>query len=228
VESTNKFSNNALGFIANVNGFHRIGLWELSGAFSYAQNVQSYLVTYTTSYYNYNANLHRRMGRGMQWTGAFNGNHSGFSRQAGTLSESESFSTSLALRRITMTGNYSQYHGQSILTTSGIQPITTPGLPPEGVIVYNGRSYGAGVGLTPISRLTISGSYAHATSETMSATTPSNNHTEVLYGQLQYRLRQITLLAGYTKFTQGISAYGLPAATNNSYFAGVTRYFNFF
>ena len=48
-------------------------VWELSGGLSYAQNVQSLLVTYTTSYYNYNANLHRRLGRGLQWTGAFNG-----------------------------------------------------------------------------------------------------------------------------------------------------------
>ena len=228
VESTNRFTNNALGFIANLNAFHRIGLWELAGSFSYAQNVQSYLVTYTTSYYNYNANLHRRLGHGMQWTGSFNGSHSGFSRQPGTLNESEGFSTSLALRRITLTGNYSQYRGQSILTTSGIQPITTPGLPPEGIVVYNGHSYGAGLGLTPVARMTLSANYAHATSETQSVFTPSNNHTEVFYAQLQYRLRQITLLAGYTKFTQGISAYGVPAATNNSYFAGVTRYFNFF
>ena len=37
---------------------------ETTGGFSYAQNVQTLLVTYTTSYYNYNANLHRALGEG--------------------------------------------------------------------------------------------------------------------------------------------------------------------
>ncbi len=228
IESTNKFANNSLGFIGNLNGFRHIGEWELSGAFSYAQNVQSYLVTYTTSYYNYSANLHRRLGHGMQFTAAYNGNHTGFSQNAGTLSESNGFSTSVALRRFQLTGNYVKYSGQSILTTNGIQPITQPGLPLPGLIVYNGQSYGAGIGINPIPRLTISGNYAHATSDTLSATAPSNNHTEIVYAQMQYRLRQITMLAGYEKFTQGISASGLTAASDYSYFVGVTRYFNFF
>ena len=63
IESSNGLGTNALGFIANVNYYHRFGPWETSGTFSYAQNVQAYLITYTTSYYNYNANIHRRFGR---------------------------------------------------------------------------------------------------------------------------------------------------------------------
>jgi len=228
VESTNKFANNNLGFIANLNGFHHFGAWEVAGNFSYAQNVQTLLVTYTTSYYNYGANLHRRLGHGMQFTAAFNGNHSGFSQNAGTLNESESFSSSLALRRVAITANYNKYNGQSILTSSGIAPITVPGLPPEGLVLYNGEAYGAGIALTPIPRLTLSGNYAHATSNTLSATTPSFNKTEMFYSQLQYRLRQITVLAGYTKFSQGISASGILPSNQYSYFIGVTRSFNFF
>ncbi len=228
VESTNKFANNALGFIGNLNAFHHFGAWEASGSFSYAQNVQTLLVTYTTSYYNYNANLHRRLGTGMQWTGAFNGTHSGFSQQVGTVNESEAFSTSLSVRRVSINGNYVKSRGQGILTSSGIQPITTPGLPPLGIIVYNGESYGGGIALTPVSRLTMSGAYSHATSDTLTSAAASNNKTDILYAQLQYQLRQINLLAGYTKFTQGISASGLPAGSQYSYFAGVTRYFNFF
>lgn len=228
IESSNKFSDNSLGFIGNINGFHRLGLWELSGGFSYAQNVQTLLVTYTTSYYTYNANLHRRLGRGMQWTGAFNGSHTGFSQYAGTVNQSEAFSTSLALRRIAVTGNYNKASGQSILTSSGIVPITIPGLPPEGLTVYNAESYGAGISVTPVARLTITGTYSHATSDTLSSSAYSNNHTEIFYSQLQYRLRQITVLAGFTRFSQGISATGLPSGSENSYFIGVTRSFNFF
>lgn len=229
IESSNKFANNSLGFIANLNAFRRFGSWEASGGLSYAQNVQTLLVTYTTSYYNYSANLHRRLGRGMQWTGAFNGNHSGYSQQVGTVNRSEGFSTSLALRRIDLVANYIQSSGQALLTSTGIQPIPpTPGLPPEGLIVYNGKSYGGGVTVTPIPRLAITGNYSHAVSDTLSNSVFSNNRTEIFYGQLQYRLRKITLLAGYTKFTQGISAAGTPAGSEYSYFIGVSRWLNFF
>jgi len=228
IESSNKFSNNALGFIVNLNAFRHLGLWEASGNFNYAQNVQTLLVTYTTSYYNYSGNVHRRLGRGTQWTAAFNGTHSGFSQQPGTDNHSEAYSTSLALRRFAVTGNYTKSRGQSILTSIGIQPITTPGLPPIGLIVYNAESYSAGISTTPLPRLTISGTYSHAMSDTLSSQAASNNRTVIFYAQLQYRLRQITVLSGYTKFSQGISAAGVAPGNQYSYFIGVTRSINFF
>ena len=229
IESTNKFADNSLGFIGNLNAFRRFGLWELSGAFSYAQNVQTILVTYTTSYYNYSGNLHRKLGRGMQWTGVFNGNHSGFSQDVGTINKSNGFSTSLSLRHIDLNANYIKSSGQALLTSTGIQPLPpTPGFPPEGLIVYNGSSYGAGITVTPIPRLFISGNYSHAVSDTLSDTTFSNNRTDIFYGQLQYRLRKITVLGGFTKFSQGISAAGVPPGSQYSYFIGVTRWINFF
>lgn len=228
VESTNQFANNSLGFIGNLNAFHHFGPWDASGNFSYAQNVQTILVTYTTSYYNYSANVHRRLGSGLQWTGAFNGSHTGFSQEAGTVNQSEGVSSSLTLRRLSLNGDYIQSKGQSVLTSTGIQPITTPGFPPLGIIVFNGKSYGGGIAATPLPRLSISANYSRATSDTLGGTTSSNNRTDIFYSQLQYRLRQISLLAGYTKFSQGISAYGIPPSNEYSYFIGVTRSFNFF
>ena len=65
IDSSNGQGTNSLGFVGNVNFFRSIKGWQLSGVFSYAQNVQSILVTYTTSYYNYNANLHRRLPGGI-------------------------------------------------------------------------------------------------------------------------------------------------------------------
>jgi hypothetical protein len=229
VESNNKFADNGLGFVVNVNAFRPFGDWLASGNFSYAQNVQTLLVTYTTSYYNYSGNVHRRLGRGKQVTFAYNGSHSGLNQDTGSYSYSNSGSASLSLRLITMGANYTSSKGLSILTSTGIQPLQpTPGLPPLGQIVYNGQSYGLNIGIMPLPRLTISGTYTHAVSDTLSSEISSKNRTEIYYAQLQYRLRRINVFAGYTKFTQGISAAGTPPGTNYSYFIGVSRWLHYF
>ena len=36
------------------------------------------------------------------------------------------------------------------------------------------------------------------------------------------------MIGGYTRFYQGVSASGSPAATNNSFYIGVNRWFSFF
>lgn len=229
IESSNQWSNNSLGFIFNLGAYHNFAGWEVSANFDYAQNVQTILVTETSSYYLYSANLHRRLGRGKQWTGAYNGTHNDLSNNSNSNSNSDAFSTSLALRRITLNANYTKAKGQALLTSSGIQPIQpTPGLPVQGLIVYNGTSYGGAIGVTPIPRLTLTGTYSHATSNTLSDVLSSNNKTDIFYGQLQYQLRRISVLGGYTKFSQGISASGLPGATTYSYFIGIQRWINFF
>ena len=221
IDSSNGQGNNALGFVGNVNFFRRIGAWQASGQFSYAQNVQSLLITYTTSYYNYSANLHRRLPGGMQWTAAFNGSHSGLSNYQGTSSHSEGYSTSLSLRRLAVNGLFIKSSGLSVLGAGGpIPPV------PNNLIFFGGSSYGGGISVTPMRRLVISGSFNRAISNTIASTT-SHNNTEIFNAQMQYHLRRIGLQAGYTRFTQGISAIGAPA-NNTSYFVGMTRWFDFF
>jgi hypothetical protein len=229
VEETNAAGSNSVGFVGNANYFHRIKGWETSGSFSYAQNVQSVLVTYTTSYYNYTARLRRRFGYGLAWIAAYNGSRSGLTNQPGTDNHSESYSTSISSRRFTVTGNYSKASGQSILTTAGLVSLPpTPGVPASNLILFNGDSYGGSVAATPIRHLTVSGTFSRAISHTLSDVTDSRNNMELFNAQLQYHLRRIGLLAGYTRFTQGISASGAPPATANSFFIGVSRWFDFF
>ena len=229
VESSNGQGTNALGFIGNLNYFHRIKGWETSGNFSYAQNVQSVLITYTTSYYNYTARVRRRLGYGLAWLAAYNGSESGLTQQAGTENRSEGFSTSLSTRRFTMTGNYSKATGQSVLTSAGLVALPpTPGVPASNLILFNGDSYGGGLSATPVRRLTISGTFSRAISSTLNDVANSRNNTEIFNAQLQYHFRKIGMLAGYTMFTQGISASGVPPGTANSYFIGVSRWFDFF
>jgi hypothetical protein len=225
IDSSNGQGNNELGFIGNANFFHRFGGWQTSGQLSYAQNVQTLLVTYTTSYYQYSANVHRRLPGGLAWTAAFNGNHSGLTNYQGTSTHSEGYSTALSTRRFAINGLFTQSSGISLLGAGGIvTPTPTPGL--SDFIIFGGSSYGGGLSVTPVKRLTFSGSFSRAISETLAATN-SHNNTEIFNAQMQYHLRRIGLQAGYTRFTQGISAIGAPANTT-SYFVGMTRWFDFF
>jgi hypothetical protein len=225
IDSNNGQGTNALGFVGNVNFFHNIKRFQVSGVFTYAQNVQSLLVTYTTSYYSYSANVHRKLPAGLQWTAAFNGSHSGLTNYQGTSSRGEGYSTSLGSRKVTLTGNYTQSTGISLLGAGGFLPVTgTPGV--SDFITFGGSSYGGGISVTPLRRLVIAGSFNRAISNTLGQTT-SHNNTEIFNAQMQYRLRRIGLQAGYTRFTQGISAVGAPENTT-SYFVGISRWFDFF
>ncbi len=225
VDSSNGNNQNAIGFIGNINYSHRVLGFQTSAQFTYAENAQTLLVTYTTSYYNYSANVRRRLGRGWGWTGAFNGSHSGLTNFAGTSSHSEGYSTSFGSPRFTLTGGYNQSTGASLLGAGGLVGLPpTPGV--SNYITFNGDSYNGGISVTPLRRLLISGTFARAISNTVGQTI-SHNDTQIYNAQLQYHLRRIGLQAGYTRFTQGISAVGTPASTT-SYFVGFSRWFDFF
>ena len=229
VDSSTGHGDNALGFIGNVNFFRRFGGWETSGFLSYAQNVQTLLITYTTSSYNYSARLRHRLPWKVMWIASFNGSHSGFSQQQDTTNHSEAYSTSLSTRRFSLSGYYTSGYGNSYLGSAGLVPLPpTPGIPESELIIYNSSAYGGSISSTPVRRLTISGSYARGISNTIGGT-DSHNNTEIFNSQLQYRLRRISLLAGWTRFTQGISAVNTGTVpTTSSYFVGISRWFNIF
>jgi hypothetical protein len=227
IESDNGQGNNALGVIGDANFYHRFGQWQTSGHFDYAQNVQSILITYTTSYYMYGGNVHRRLPHRMQWSGAFNGTHSGLTNQPGTSNHSESYSTAFGTRRLTLNGLYTKSSGLSLLGLGGLQVVSpTPGL--TNTILFAGDTYGGGISGTPFSRMVLSANFSRAISNTTGGFLPSRNNTELFYTQLQYHFRRIGLQAGYTKFLQSISAGGALPANTNAYFVGISRWFDLF
>jgi len=143
----------------------------------------------------------------------------------GLSNHSESYSSSLSMRRLAINALFTQSTGVSLLGAGGpIQPGPIPGL--SDFILFSGSSYGGGLSVTPVRRLSISGSFSRAISDTIASTT-SHNNMEIFNAQLQYHLRRIGLQAGYTRFTQGISAVGAPVNTT-SYSVGITRWFDFF
>ncbi len=168
------------------------------------------------------------MGPACNGRAGFTGNHSGLTNQPGSVDHSEGYFTTIGNSRFTLNGNYNQATGNSVLGSTGLVLVPpTPGVPNSQLIIFNGSSYGGGISATPLRRLTISATFSRSLSDTL-ATTSSRNDMEIINAQLQYRLRRIGLLAGYTSLTQGISAVGGPPATVNSFFIGVSRWFDLF
>ena len=66
---------NALSFTTNFGYNRTFGDWGVGGDVSYAQNVQTFLLTYMNSFYVYSANVRHRFGR-IIWTASASGSHS--------------------------------------------------------------------------------------------------------------------------------------------------------
>ncbi|MGC2108472.1 MAG: hypothetical protein WA655_03080 [Candidatus Korobacteraceae bacterium] len=221
---------NALSFASNVGWSRAFGSWSVTGDLSYAQNVQSFLITYMNSYYVYSGNVRHRFGR-LVWSATAGGSHSAIVNQPNTGNGGESFSTSIGARRLTLSASYAKTDGYGLLGGNGITPPPNlpPGvIPPEWLLLYGGSGYTFSLGTTPIRRLSIGASFSRADSNTASGLIFSANHSGQMFVNGNYQFRKLTLTSGYGRLVQGFSASGLPPANVNSFFIGVSRYFNFF
>jgi hypothetical protein len=219
-----------LGLNSSINYTHRIQRWNLAGGFSYSQNAQTVLINYVTSGYSYNGSLGRRIRRRAYWGAYASGARSLLSNVPGSANSSQSYSTSLSLFRLSINGSYSIASGNAVLTSTGMvaTPVPLPAVNPAAVVLYNGKSYSAGIGSSPIKGLTLSAIYAKALSGTNSNSTLSNNNNENMYFLATYRLRKLNFQAGYLRLVQGFSASGMPPTLTGSFYVGVSRWFNFF
>lgn len=221
--------NGGLGMQGNINFSKRFKGWDTDATVSYAQDVQTLLITYTTSYVNYNGHVRRRLTRRLSVNGGFGGSHSGFTQQAGTTNRSESVFGSVGYGTYNFTGNYTTSSGISVLTANGLSTGgLTPVISPLDQIVYNGTGYSVSASASPIRKLTLSATYANTRSSTIASSVSSLNLTTSFNSQLQYRVRRMGFMAGFTRFSQGISAGGAPAAAISSYYVGINRWINFF
>jgi hypothetical protein len=220
---------NVLGFTTNLSYNRRFARWFVSGSFSYAQNVETLLVTYMSSFYNYSGNVRRRWGQ-FSWSASAGASRTGLTVQPGTESTSQSYTTGVGYGRwINASGTYSKSDGNAIETGAGL--ITTPNptpIPSSLLILYGGRSYSFGLGSSPLRKLTISGSFAKANSNTLLGTAGSFNSTQQLNTYFQYQFRKMYLTGGFSRLQQGFSATGMQPAVVSSYYFGISRWFNFF
>ena len=223
-------SGNALSFSTNVGYNRTFADWTVGGDFTYAQNVQTFLLTYMNAFYIYSGNVRHRFGR-IVWTASAAGSHSAIVNQPNTGNGGQSYSTSLGARRLTLAAAYTKTNGYGLLSGNGVTvpPQLPPGvIPPEWLLLYGGSGYSFSVGTSPIRRLTLSASFSRADSNTVNGLIFSANHNEQVFINGNYQFRKLTFNGGYGRLVQGFSASGVPASNVNSIYFGVSRYFNFF
>lgn len=221
-------SQNELGFIATANYTRRIGNWQFGGYFNYAQNVQTFLITYDTSYYNFSGNIARRLGR---WylSASAGGGRSGLTGVSGSTSSTESFTGSVGRRKFAFTGSYAKSDGNSLASGSGLLPTPLPPIVPSALLVlFGGTSYSVTASAAPWRNFTSSFSYVKSENNLDNLGLTSWNNYEQENAYLQYQFRQLGLNGGYTRLVQGFSASGTPPADFSSFYIGVYRWFNFF
>ena len=223
-------SENSLGLNSSVNYNKRFDGWAMGVTFGYTQNVQTLLVTYMSSSYNYGGNLRRRFGK-FGWSGGAVVNKTLLTEVAGSSNSSESFNSSISYSHwMTANANYSKSNGSAIEAGAGLapNPVPQPIVPFDDLILYGGKSYSFGLSSSPMRRMTIGASFAKANTNTDLAGTTSTNDTKLINILCQYQFRKMYLTGGYSNLLQGFSASGLPPENVSSFYVGVTRWFNFF
>lgn len=216
-----------LSLIATLNYGRDFGATHINVNFSYAQNQQTLLVSYLSSFYSYGGAATRRIGR-LRWSGTVSGTHTAIPQYAGTSNNSEGFSTSLGSRYITGSGSYSRSNGNGLLTPTGVTPSPVPSPILTQEILYGGKTYSFSVGSSPINRLIITGSYSVSRGNTTSPTLASTYDTKSANALVQYRFRQMGFTGGYSRLIQGFNTTGTLPFDSSSFFVGVNRWFNFF
>jgi hypothetical protein len=228
--TTDKSGESVLGFSTNENYSNEVLGWKVSGSFGYAQNVQTLLVTYMNSYFNYRGNARHRWGKlSVNFGGG--GSRTALTAEPGTSNSSDSFSGSVSYTPwFTANGNYSKASGQALLTGSGLVPvpIPVPVLGSSQVSLYGGDSYSFGVASSPLKGLSVSGSYAKSNSNTTGSGVQSLNDNIEYNALLIYKVRKLYLNTGFSHLEQSFSGSNSPPSELSSFYIGVTRWFNFF
>lgn len=228
--SSENSGQDTIGLSATENYSNVLYGWHVNESFNYAQNVQTLLVTYMNSFYNYSGNIRRNWGRFSMSAGA-GGARTALTDQPGTSSSGESYNATLAFGSfVTATGNYSKSNGEALATGAGLVgvPVPTPVLPSNLVSLFGGKSYSFGLSSTPIKKLILAATYGKSASNTTSNGILSANDNSEYNALIQYQLRKLTFVSGYSRLEQGFSNTGTQPEIVSSYYMGLSRWFNIF
>jgi len=219
-----------LGFSTIENYSSEILGWHVNGSFGYAQNVQTLLITYMNSSYNYTGNVRRRWGK-LNASVGVGASRTALTQQAGTANSSQSYNANLGYGQwITATGSYSKASGQALATGAGLVsvPVPSPVLPANLVSLFGGDGYSFGLSSNPMRGLILTASYAKSASNTSNSGAASTNQNSEFNSLVQYQFRKMNFTSGYSRLEQGFSGSGTQPEVTSSFYIGVSRWFNFF
>jgi len=223
-------SSDSLGFSAAEHYSDEVAGWHIDESFGYAQNMETLLVTYLNSSYNYSANVRRRFGK-MTFSGGAGGSRTALTDQPGTSSSSNSYNASLGYSNwINANGSYSKSSGLALATGAGLVavPVPSSALPSDTFMFYGGTNYSGALSSSPIKGLTMSASYSRANSNTTSSGIATISQNEQYNAIIQYQVRKMGFTSGWARLEQGFSGSSGAPEILSSYYAGITRWFNFF
>jgi hypothetical protein len=228
--SSNQQGDDSIGFSTTENFSNVMLGWHVNGSFSYAQNVQTLLVTYMNSYYNYSGGARRNWGL-LRFSAGAGGSRTALTDQPGTASSSDTYNGTLGFGTfLSATGSYSKSDGQALATGAGLVgvPVPTPVLPSDLVSLFGGKSLSFGVSSIPTKKLILAATYSRSTSNTLSNGISSANENYQYNALLQYQVRKLNFVSGYSRLEQGFSSTGTQPEVVSSYYMGFSRWFNLF
>jgi len=232
VDTMQQGQNLGIGFVGNVNYNRKFLGWDFGANFSYAQNVQTVMLLYTTSSYTYMASVRHKFGDRKFVMFGYSGAHSGLDNNSGTSSSADRIYSSFIWRGNSFNAYYNKSDGLAIFTPTGLVSVPT-NLPPtllagNEFTSYNSKGWGISAGLAPTRRLTITTGYAKSNGSTIDPLLSVYTNTTLINATMQYRLRKIFVNGGYTRLQQNVGAVGSVPLDVTTYFIGFSRWFNFF
>ena len=232
VDTAQQQYNTGIGFVGNVNYNRKFWGWDIGGNFSYSQNTATALLIYTTSSYSYMGSVRRRVGERKYFMAGYSGAHSGIAANSGTSSSAHRIWSGFIYRGNALNVYYNKSDGIAIFGANGLVsvPTTVPAqlLSPNLFTSYRSKGWGASLGVNPTKRLMLTAAYGKSEGSTIDPLVSVFTNNMLITAQMQYRLRKVFVNGGYTRLEQSVATPGGSPLMVTSYFAGISRWFNFF
>lgn len=229
VDTVTKEGNTALGISANLGMTRKFGRWETNADIGYGQSTQTLYGLVTTSNYSFGGNFRRRINYDTFWSTSFRESRSGLTAQEGNNNDSKVFSTALAWKKYTFTGNYSQSNGEALLRADGTLTVTPLGsIVSDDFMTFDARSFGASVGTLLFRKITVSAGYTNVSSSTIRRALGTLNNGDRFNTRVELRLRKLNISGGFNRAVQEVSSVPGGPRMINSYYMSLSRWFEIF
>src|SRR5579863_5080398 len=162
----------------------------------------------------------------------YTGAHSGITANSGTSSSADRIWSGFIFRGNSLNAYYNKSDGLAIFGAQGLisVPTTVPTqlLNPGSFTSYLSKGWGGSLAVNPTRRLIVTASYGKSDGRTIDPMLSIYTNNTIINAQMQYRLRKVFVNGGYTQLQQSVTTPGGVPLTVSSYYAGISRWFNFF